>query len=89
MNAIVTVLGQDRVGIIAAVCNRLANYNVNILDISQTILQGAFTMVMAVDVSKSTASFGELGKGLGELGAEMGLSIRIQREEIFNAMHSI
>ena len=58
MNAIVTVLGQDRVGIIAAVCNRLANYNVNILDISQTILQGAFTMVMAVDVSQSTASFG-------------------------------
>ena len=89
MNAIVTVLGQDRVGIIAAVCNRLANYNVNILDISQTILQGAFTMVMAVDVSRSTASFGELGKGLSELGAEMGLSIRIQREEIFNAMHTI
>ena len=89
MNAIVTVLGQDRVGIIAAVCNRLANYNVNILDISQTILQGAFTMVMAVDVSKSTASFGELGKGLSDLGAEMGLSIRIQREEIFDAMHAI
>ncbi len=89
MNAIVTVLGQDRVGIIAAVCNRLANYNVNILDISQTILQGAFTMVMAVDVSQSTASFGELGKGLYDLGAELGLSIRIQREEIFNAMHSI
>ena len=89
MNAIVTVLGQDRVGIIAAVCNRLASHNVNILDISQTILQGAFTMVMAVDVSKSTASFGELGKGLNDLGAEMGLSIRIQREDIFNAMHSI
>ena len=89
MNAIVTVLGQDKVGIIAAVCNRLANYNVNILDISQTILQGAFTMVMAVDVSKSTASFGELGRGLHDLGAEMGLSIRIQREEIFDAMHSI
>lgn len=89
MNAIVTVLGQDRVGIIAAVCNRLAEHNVNILDISQTILQGAFTMVMAVDVSKSTASFGELGQSLGGLGTEMGLSIRIQREEIFNAMHSI
>ena len=89
MNAIVTVVGQDRVGIIAAVCNRLANYNVNILDISQTILQGAFTMVMAVDVSQSTASFGELGKGLNDLGAELGLSIRIQREEIFDAMHRI
>ena len=89
MNAIVTVVGQDRVGIIAAVCNRLAAKNVNILDISQTILQGAFTMVMAVDVSQSTASFGELGKGLNDLGTELGLSIRIQREEIFNAMHSI
>ena len=89
MNAIVTVLGQDKVGIIAAVCNRLAGYNVNILDISQTILQGAFTMVMAVDVSASNASFGELGRGLSELGTEMGLSIRIQREEIFDAMHSI
>ena len=85
MNAIVTVLGQDKVGIIAAVCNRLADYNVNILDISQ----GVLTMVMAVDVSKSTASFGELGKGLDGLGAEMGLSIRIQREEIFDAMHNI
>ena len=89
MNAIVTVLGQDKVGIIAAVCNRLADYNVNILDISQTILQGVLTMVMVVDVSKSTASFGELGKGLDGLGAEMGLSIRIQREEIFDAMHNI
>ena len=89
MNAIVTVLGQDKVGIIAAVCNCLAGYNVNILDISQTILQGAFTMVMAVDVSKSTASFGELGEALAGLGARMGLSIRIQREEIFDAMHSI
>jgi len=89
MNAIVTVLGQDKVGIIAAVCNRLSNYNVNILDISQTILQGAFTMVMAVDVSKSTASFGELGQGLAQLGEEMALSIRIQREEIFDAMHRI
>ena len=89
MNAIVTVLGQDKVGIIAAVCNRLANYNVNILDISQTILQGAFTMVMAVDVSQATASFGELREALSGLGAEMGLSIRIQREEIFDAMHGI
>lgn len=89
MNAIVTVIGKDRVGIIAAICNKLANYNVNILDISQTILQGSFTMVMAVDVSAATADFGTLGSGLNELGQEMGLSIRIQREEIFNAMHTI
>ena len=89
MNAIVTVLGQDRVGIIAAVCNRLAEHNVNILDISQTILQGSFTMVMAVDLSAASAPFGELSASLAELGKEMGLSIRIQREEIFDAMHSI
>lgn len=89
MKAIVTVVGEDRVGIIAAVCNRLASYNVNILDISQTVLQGAFTMVMAVDVSQATATFGELGTTLSELGQEMRLSIRIQREEIFDAMHSI
>lgn len=89
MNAIVTVVGQDRVGIIAAICIKLAGYNVNILDISQTILRGAFTMVMAVDISQSTASVGELREALEELGKEMELSIRIQREEIFDAMHRI
>ena len=89
MNAIVTVVGKDRVGIIAAICNKLAGYNVNILDISQTILQGSFTMVMAVDVGAATASFGKLSAALEELGGEMGLSIRIQRQEIFDAMHQI
>ena len=89
MNAIVTVVGQDKVGIIAAICNKLAGYNVNILDISQTILQGSFTMVMAVDIGAATAPFGALSTSLEELGSEMGLSIRIQREEIFDAMHRI
>ena len=89
MNAIVTVVGQDKVGIIAAICILLSEYNVNILDISQTILHGAFTMVMAVDVSKSTASIGELSEALSQLGTKMELSIRIQREEIFDAMHNI
>ena len=89
MNAIVTVVGRDRVGIIAAICNKLAGFNVNILDISQTILQGSFTMVMAVDVGAATASFGDLSAALSDLGSEMGLSIRIQREEIFNAIHTI
>ena len=89
MNAIVTVVGRDRVGIIAAICNKLASFNVNILDISQTILQGSFTMVMAVDIAVATAPFGDLSAALSELGEEMGLSIRIQREEIFNAMHQI
>ena len=89
MHAIVTVVGNDRVGIIASVCSLLAENNVNILDISQTILQGSFTMVMAVDVGAATASFGDLSAALEELGSEMGLSIRIQRQEIFDAMHQI
>lgn len=89
MNAIVTVVGHDKVGIIAAICILLSEYNVNILDISQTILHGDFTMVMAVDVGKATATIGELGAALNELGTKMELSIRIQREEIFDAMHTI
>ena len=89
MNAIVTVIGKDRVGIIAAVCIKLAGLNINVLDISQTILQGNFTMIMAVDASQATASFAEIRDALADLGKEMELSIRIQREEIFNAMHSI
>ena len=89
MNAIVTVVGQDRVGIIAAICNQLAGFNVNILDISQTIMQGSFTMVMAVDLGAATAPFGDLSAALSELGSEMGLSNRIPREEIFDAMHRI
>ena len=89
MNAIVTVIGQDKVGIIASICALLAENNVNILDISQTILQGSFTMVMAVDVSKSSAQVGELREKLEELGKKMEISIRIQRQEIFDAMHRI
>ena len=89
MNAIVTVIGQDKVGIIASICALLAENNVNILDISQTIMQGSFTMVMAVDVGAATASYGDLSTALADLGEEMGLSIRIQRQEIFDAMHRI
>lgn len=89
MNAIVTVVGQDRVGIIAAVCVLLAENNVNILDISQTIMEGSFTMVMAVDVSRAKASVGDLKDQLEELGKKMEISIRIQRQEIFDAMHRI
>jgi len=89
MNAILTVVGKDRVGIIARVCTELAHYNVNVLDISQTILEGSFTMIMAVDASASSVPFAELKERLTELGREMELSIHIQREEIFNAMHTI
>lgn len=89
MNAIVTVIGKDQVGIIAAVCALLAENNVNILDISQTILQGSFTMVMAVDVEHAKVPVGGLREQLEELGSKMEIAIRIQREEIFDAMHRI
>ena len=89
MNAIVTVIGKDKVGIIAAVCIKLAEMNVNVLDISQTSLDGKFTMVMAVDAANANVGFEELAAQLRELGEGMELSIRIQREEIFDAMHRI
>ena len=89
MNAIITVVGKDRVGIIAAICVKLAEFNINVLDISQTILHGSFTMVMAVDIAKANAAFNKVAEGLKELGQDMGLSIHIQREEIFDAMHTI
>ncbi len=89
MNAIVTVIGKDKVGIIAAVCIKLAEMNVNVLDISQTILDGKFTMVMAVDAANANVGFEELAAQLRELGEGMELSIRVQREEIFDAMHRI
>jgi len=87
--AIVTVVGKDRVGIIARICTELSNDNVNVLDISQTILEGNFTMVMAVDVTAMTKSFAEIQEQFNAIGREMGLSIHFQREEIFEAMHTI
>ncbi len=89
MKAIVTVVGKDAVGIIAAVCVELASYNVNVLDISQTVMQGYFTMMMAVDVSESTVPLAELAKAMEKKGKEMNLSIRLQREDIFEAMHRV
>ncbi len=89
MRAFVTVVGKDKVGIIAAICILLAEKNVNILDISQTILKDSFTMIMLVDASACSVPFDELSESLNELGKKMELSIRIQREEIFNAMHRI
>ncbi len=89
MKAIVTVIGRDRVGITAAVCSLLAQHSINILDINQTILQDYFTMVMLVDTAACTASVAELSDILEQAGREQSLSIRIQREDIFNAMHRI
>ena len=89
MKAIVTVVGKDQVGIIAAVCIKLAEYNVNVLDISQTVMQGYFTMMMVVDVSASEVPVAELAVCMEEMGKEKGLSIRLQREDIFEAMHRV
>ena len=89
MKAIVTVVGKDRVGIIAGVCVKLAEYNVNVLDISQTVMQGYFTMMMATDVSAANIPMAELATRMEAAGREMGLSIRMQREDIFEAMHRI
>ena len=89
MRAIVTVVGKDQVGIIAAVCVKLAEYNVNVLDISQTVMQGYFTMMMVVDVSEAKLPLAEMVVLMEEMGKERGLSIRLQREDIFEAMHRI
>ncbi|KGM96703.1 hypothetical protein Z968_05840 [Clostridium novyi A str. 4552] len=89
MKAIITVLGKDTTGIIASVSDILAKSNVNILDISQTILQEYFTMIMLVDLSKATKSFKELKEILEEKEKGLNLSIKIQHEDIFNSMHNI
>ena len=89
MRGIITVIGKDQVGIIAAVSNILMEANINILDITQTTLQDIFTMIMLVDLSNPKITFDQLSKKLNDKGKEMGLSIRIQREDIFNAMHKI
>ncbi len=89
MKAIVTVTGKDTVGIIAGVCTELASLEVNILDINQTVMDGFFVMNMLVDLSTSTKSYDLVRDALDEKGLAMGLTIRIQREDIFNAMHRI
>ncbi|MBZ4646084.1 MAG: hypothetical protein PWP27_456 [Clostridiales bacterium] len=89
MRAVITVIGKDKVGIIAAVSGILANCNVNILDISQTIMQDMFTMIMLVDISKACVDFSNLSEQLEKKGQELGLSIKIQHEDIFNSMHRI
>ena len=89
MKAIVTVVGKDQVGIIAGVCNTLADYRINVLDISQTIMEGYFTMMMVVDLVACETPFDQLRTILKDYGEGRGLSIRIQREDIFDAMHKL
>lgn len=86
---IITVVGQDKVGIIAKVCNYLAENQVNVEDISQTIVKDYFNMMMITDTSRSSKSNSELAEGLNQIGEEIGVVIRCQHEDIFNMMHRI
>ena len=89
MRAVMTVIGPDRVVIIASVSTLLASLNVNILDLSQTIMEGLFTMTMLVDTAAAEKPFEDLRAALGEHGRRENLDIRIQREDTFTAMHRI
>ena len=86
---IITVVGKDTVGIIAKVCVYLAENNINILDISQTIVQGYFNMMMVTDMEKAEKGFGEIAKDLEVIGEGIGVIIRCQRAEIFEKMHRL
>lgn len=89
MKAVVTVMGEDKTGIIAKVSTCLSEKNVNILDINQTIMQNIFTMVMLVDTKGANADYSEITKALEEIGEKIGVEIRMQREDIFHSMHRI
>jgi len=89
MKGIITVLGKDQVGIIAKVCTYLSNSGINILDISQTIIQGYFNMMMIVDLSAQDKRFEEIVTELDALGTDIGVMIKLQHEDIFNAMHRV
>ncbi|MEE1008426.1 MAG: ACT domain-containing protein [Agathobacter sp.] len=86
---IITVVGKDTVGIIAKVCTYLSECSVNVLDITQTIISGYFNMMMIVDSSKASNSFAKISEGLDKLGEEIGVTIKCQREDIFEKMHRI
>lgn len=87
--SIVTVVGKDTVGIIAKVCTYLSNNKINVLDISQTIVQGYFNMMMIIDTSNGSKDLAEISKDLDKIGEEIGVTIRCQREEIFEKMHRL
>ena len=89
IKVIITVVGKDTVGIIAKVCTYLSEGSVNVLDISQTIVSGYFNMMMIVDMANATASFAEISDQLDALGEEIGVTIKCQKEEIFEMMHRI
>jgi ACT domain-containing protein len=89
MKVVISVMGKDRTGIIARVSGLLYKENINILDITQTILQDLFTMVMLADTSESALNFETLQDELGKLGKELGMEIRVQRSDLFDAMNKV
>ena len=89
MRSILTVIGKDQVGIIAGVSNELQKFNINILNVTQTIMDDYFTMIMLLDQSNANASIEDIKQGLVDKGTELKVDIKIQREDIFNSMHSL
>ena len=89
MKAILTVIGKDKVGIVAGVSNELLRLNINILDVNQTIMDKYFTMIMMLDLKESNSSFDIIKNSLLAKGDELGVEVKIQREEIFNSMHTL
>ncbi|MGM0215244.1 ACT domain-containing protein [Enterococcus sp. AZ109] len=89
MRGIVTVIGKDKVGIIAGVSQKLAELEVNILDVSQTIMDDYFTMMMLTDLANTNKEFDNIREELNQLGKELGVKISVQNQEIFDAMHKL
>jgi len=89
MRGIITVVGLDRVGIISGVCTKLAEYNINILDINQSILNDFFNMIMIVDMENMTGSFEDITNDLHTIGVKLNVDIKLQHEAIFKSMHRI
>lgn len=89
MKSILTVIGKDQVGIIAGISCELQKFNINILNVTQTIMDEYFTMIMILDGNKANASFDEVRKVLLKKGEELKVDVKIQREEIFNSMHTL
>lgn len=89
MKGIITVVGKDKVGIIAKVCTFLSEENINILDISQTIVQGYFNMMMIVDLKEAKSEFVDIVDHISQLGKQIGVDIRLQHQDIFDNMHRI
>lgn len=89
MHAVITVIGKDMVGILARVSTICAEHNVNVVEVTQSILQELFAMIMMVDISKCNIPFSELSDRLTALGKEMGLNVHVMHEDIFNSMHHV